>query len=245
MVDKKETGIHNFLSSASSVYRMRGGYKFVLLWSIFASIWVITIGTLFILFIYAPKELDNVFITGATLATLFLGIPVLVFAFITIVMAYRGYKQFKIFTSDFYPLWLRTRMELTPSPNEVDLKVAIKEKINLLLPSFKKFSKIDGKLSSKLVWFDVVLKSGNSLALVKITQSDVGIDVDNLISSMKKLTRGVKIKLLAIVFEGVSTFKEEDLVNLKLGLRKETGVIVIDYSNYEFTIKDIIAPKVL
>ncbi len=246
MSEPGDPRIHKVLSSAGSIYRMRGGYKFVLLWAVFASIWIITTATLFGLFYYLPKSFDTTVIGTATVVTMLLGIPVLVLAFLTIYVAYNGYKRFKVFIYDFYPIWLGTRLELS-TPIETDLTEKIIDMIKGAMPRFKKSGNGDVSLRyPSLKSFDIVLKSKREIALSKVIhQKEMLNEVIDTVSNSKNIPRKLRVKLLVIVLD--VPIDANALMNMKLMKKwpRDAALVIMDNVDGNVSVKKIIPPKAL
>lgn len=225
---------------------MRGGYKFVLLWSVFASVWIIAIAVSFFLYIYLPKAYDTDVIRTVTVITLFLGFPVLALSFFTIYISYKGYKRFKVFTTDFYPMWLRTRLNLSQS-DEKELMEKINDAIIGVLPEFRKSHDVHITSRNKTFEkYDIALRNKKNIVLVKVLFQENQYDsIPDIISEMKHFPRRLRIKLLMIVMDDFSKSHPLDDLRYEGKIRKEAAVLIMEHKEGQLTVKRIFPPKSL
>lgn len=246
MAEDRDTKIHNVLSSAGSIYRMRGSYKFILLWSAFASIWIIAMAILIGLFIFLPKTLDTAISGTIGAITLFLGLPILALSFITIYVAYKGYGRFNNFIFDFYPIWLSMRLDLSiPDGNDLSDKLA--EMIKGAFPRFKKSTRIESTTNiDRLKNYDVVLKRKKEIAISKIIAENEYADYMNwVVSRNRKFFKKLSVKLMIIVIRDFSDQSLLERINSNTKLMKETSIVVMGYKDDLLSILKITPPATL
>ena len=199
----------SILSSAESIYLMRRKYRFALVWTIISSIWLISMATLFTVFIIVAPNLKAIVALTAVVIVIVLGIPLFITTPFAIFYSRKTFQELDSFLSDFFPLWIRLKFELLPSEGS-NTRQRLMKKVEELMPSFVSDS-VGPKLSSKKTIgdprFDIGLKKDRKLILAKIithngsaSKKEFEEVTENALSLSKRLKLDLALLLIVVHF---------------------------------------------
>ena len=175
MIEGRTPPVLSMLSSAEEIFRMRKKFRFVLLWTITASIWVIISSVLFVSYIVLGKHYGPLALDAFIAILIVIGLPLLLLSPYIIYSSRKGSDRLENFIKEFYPIWIKVRFELSVSP-EGDLHDKIISVIENLDDDFKKYTEnptIKKGHSNMNKKFDIIVKGKNRVAVVKIMDKDL------------------------------------------------------------------------
>lgn len=239
----------SLVSTAGKLYRMREGYKFVFIWTFFGSLWTIIVGAATTIYLFVPKVYDGLLIDIVVISIIFLGIPLLVTSFTAIAFARRGYNKLGEFVSDFYPIWVKTRLELLP-PIKGTVEEQLVRKVKEIAPLFINDISISKQTEDGNGFETVVTKKKNA-ALIKVIEEDSELHdgniqqdiVGEILKSVKDKKLNAKLIMIVAQSKSIPTWGISDL-NMEV-VPKTCTIIFMNFKDNKLDVERIYPPKKL
>ena len=194
MPDPEKPAVFSMLNSADAIYSMRRRLKFVLLWSIFASFWIISISVFFVLFAFGPKQFQDIELVIMVALVITLGIALFFAAIFVLPYSWKGAKKIEDFMAEFHPIWIKMQIEIESilgTETEETVSKFIKRVAPIYKP-IKQTSRLYSKMSVKLNDINLFYRKGKRIGIVQIIQKDEDLNKDSLINLEKKAKRAIK-----------------------------------------------------
>ncbi len=234
MANAQNPPVMSMINSAEKIYKMRKSYELILIWAITASIWLIT-SVLILLIELIFKPYATILTEILAIIAIVVGFPSLIISVPVIYLSWKSNKKLHSFTSKFYPLWIKIRVEIV----QPDGKDIIEKSINELESIDNRFKNCDinpelpKKLSYDKLPFNKIIKGKRILAEISII-NDNNMDINNLYANIKKISKGFKIKnniILIITCNDPEKYLKEPEKKLK-----NTDIIYLNYYNSKFSV---------
>ena len=208
MPDPTRPPVFSILDSAESIYSMRNKFRLVLLWAIYASIWIILISALFVAFIVSPSVFKTYEIYAAAILTVFLGIPLFIIAILVLPYSWKGAIKIENFMSDFHPTWVKMQVEFGNMEGDQG-ENKLFNIVTKLIPNYrllKTYSKRSRTILKNFKDFDLMLHKGRKLGLLKTIPHGSNLDKESILNlenevSLKCKQFGLKLRFFALVQE--------------------------------------------
>jgi len=235
MVNTQNPPVMSMINSAEKIYKMRKSYELILIWAITASIWLITSVLIIIIGVIFFKPYEAFLIDILAIIAIAVGFPSFIISIPVIYLSWKSNKKLHSFTSKFYPLWVKIRVEI----EQPDGKDIIEKSINELESIDNRFKNCDinpelpKKLSYDKLPFNRIVKGKRILAEISII-NDNNMDINNLYANIKKISKGFKIKnniILIITCNEPDKYLKEPEKKLK-----NTDAIYLNYYNSKFSV---------
>lgn len=241
MKEDFDTHIPNLVNAASSIYKVKQDFGLVFVWSLLSSIFTISVGTLFALYIFLPKAYGSDILIAVTSVVIALGIPVFIFAFVNIFKAYGSSKLMNSFYLNFYPIWLKTRFDLLPPKGESAEEV-MENKIRGMIPTFKRAQKLTpsyrgGALSD----YDVILRKRKEIALVKVLKDDEEINPELFRINRRNLRR-FKFRLLLVLIRPNMGLQNISIPPSEVMSSRRTAFVFVEREQTGYAVRNVIPP---
>ncbi len=234
MVNTQNPPVMGMINSAEKIYKMRKTYRLILIWAITASVWLITSVIIMIVELIL-KPYDAILTEILAIIAIVFGFPLFIISVPVIYLSWKGNIRLHSFTSKFYPLWVKIRMEI----EQPDGKDIIEKSINGLESIDNRFKNCDvnpelpKKLSYDKLPFNKIIIGRRIIAGIAII-NDNNMDINNLYAGIKKISKGFKIKdniILIITCNESGKYLKEPEKKLK-----NTDVINLNYYNSKFSV---------
>lgn len=206
MPDPDRPPVFNILDSAEAIYSKRRQFRIVLLWAVFASIWIISVSTLFGLYTFGPKDLQTVEIYIVVVLSIFLGLPIFIASVFVLPISWNSSNRLEDFMANFHPIWVKMQAEGESIRGGGEEKVA-NQLLRKLMPGYKNMalsSKVSKKIDSHMASFDIIKYRRKKLAVIKLLTPGDSIDKDAIIelekdALAKTKKAGYRIDFFALV----------------------------------------------
>lgn len=215
MEDNSRIPILDLLGSAEALYKMREKYRFVVIWGILASLWLIILFVLLILYVILGRNFDKVLIYGISAISIFIGFPLIVTTFWLIPYSLESSRTMENFLLDFKPIWIKMRLELLPAEGSGTIE-RLTNKIKELDSRFRNARVIrEPKQPStdSNSNFDIFMKKGHKIAVAKLlSDSEEGIQAIQEIKSKTILrAKSLRSDISVLVIASEREFSSEAL----------------------------------
>lgn len=206
--------VFSILESAESIYSMRKKFRLVLLWAIYASIWIILVSGLFAAYIVSPGVFKMYEIIAAAILAVFIGIPLFVIAIFVLPYSWKGASKIENFMSDFHPTWVKMQVELANVEGD-EIEKKILDTVTKVMPKYrtlKASSKRSRTILKNFGNFDLIFHKGRKFGLVITPPHGSNLNKEGIINMEKDIfikcrKMGLKLKFFILVQEDY----EEDL----------------------------------
>ncbi len=245
MIEGRTPPVLSMLSSAEEIFRMRRKFRFVLLWTITASIWVIISSVLFVSYIILGKHYGPLALDAFIVVLIVIGLPLLLLSPYIIYSSRKGSDRLENFIKEFYPIWIKVRFELSLNL-EGDLHDKIISVIENLDDDFKKYTvnpaikKDQSQISKK---FDIIVKGKNRVAAVKIMAGSSvteKLELENMEREASAIAKMLKVKSATLIVVLTTQNKESSSVP-QISVKPVKGVrtIVVSYDDSGFLVEKV------
>ena len=169
------------------MYFMRRKFRFVLLWAIIASLWIIVVSILFAVYIFGPKVFQTTDILIIDISAIFIGIPLFFASIFVLPYSWNGAAKIEKFMTDFHPIWVKMQVEAENIVGGRDIE-KLHRIVNTLIPKYKNYkpsSKMGKKVKASLSGFEIVVHDRRKLGLVKVTSEGQLYDKNSILDLEK------------------------------------------------------------
>lgn len=206
--------VFSILESAESIYSMRKKFRLILLWALYASIWIILISGLFVAYIVSPGVFKMYEIYAAAILTILIGIPLFLAAIFVLPYSWEGANKIENFMSDFHPTWVKMQVELGNVEGD-DIEKKIFNTVTKIMPKYrilKGYSTRSRTILKNFGNFDLIFHKGRKLGLIITSPHDSNLNKEDILNVEKDIsTKCKKLHLNLKFFVLVQEDYEENL----------------------------------
>ncbi|MEM0136448.1 MAG: hypothetical protein QXU18_14675 [Thermoplasmatales archaeon] len=245
MISGRTPPVLSMLSSAEDIFKMRSKYRFVLLWTIIASIWIIISSILVASYAILGKQYEPLALDAFVVLIIFVGIPLLATSFFAINDSKKGTTKLEKFIQEFYPIWVKARFELS-----ISFEGTLQDKITSILADldedFRRYE-VNPQIRKDTLEirrnFDFIIKGKGRVATVKIMDKNSikgSVDIGQLESASKNIANMIRVKraLLIVIITGNN---KSQLNEMSINAENVKGVrsIVVSYNGFNFYVEKV------
>lgn len=241
MNSAKVPPVLSMLFAAREIFNSRRNFRLIFLFTFLSGLFILIEFIFFITFIVSNiTVIKAVSLDIVVTISIVLGFPLLLFAPFIIYYSRTGVKRFESFVSNFYPIFLKTEVDLF-IPSSEYLRDSVISVLRSIDKDFEK-AKVNPDISKKAVEvagsFDIILKAKGKIAAVLIMKDnkirnsielkEIQLDAERL-----RLTLRKNFCLLVIVTTQEGNLKEAVPENVKklrtIILEKTSSGFKLDY----------------
>ena len=112
MIDGRTPPVLSMLSSAEEIFRMRKKFRFVLLWTVISSLWLLISAILIVSDVILGNHYGPIAQDAFEVILTAIGLPLLLTSPYIIHSSSKGSTKLENFIKEFYPIWVKVRFEL-------------------------------------------------------------------------------------------------------------------------------------
>lgn len=241
MNSAKAPPVLSMLSAARDIFNSRRIFRFIFLFTFLAGLFILIESIFFVVFVFSNDVLVKAVSLDIDITTiLVLGLPLLLITPFIIFHSRTSVKMFESFVSSFYPIFLRTEVDLfiSTSENISESVVSLIKTIDKDLERAKVNPPLSKRAGALAHSFDITLKAKKKIAAVvvmKESNSHNETVIKELQSNAKELRRALRKNfcMLIIVNTDQSDLKDTDLGNSSklrtIILKKTSNGFRLDY----------------
>lgn len=245
MIDGRTPPVLSMLSSADEIFRMRKKFRFVLLWTITASIWVLISAILVVSDVILGKHYGPIVLDAFAVVLIVIGLPLLLTAPYVIHSSFRGSRKLENFIKEFYPIWVKVRFELSVNPEENlhDKLISIIENLDDDFRTYVENPNIKKDPSNIRKKFDIIVKGKKRVAVAKIIDKESiheKLELGNTEIEANAIAKMLKVKRATLIV--ILTTQNKDNSNkLQINAEIVKGVrtIVASYDDSGFVVEKV------
>jgi hypothetical protein len=245
MINGKTPPVLSMLNSAEDIFRMRKKYRFVLLWTITASIWIIASSALIILDIVLGKQYATFALDAFVALIIVIGIPLFITSFFAVNDSAKGSVKLENFIKEFYPIWVKVRFELSVS-SEGTLEQKISTILGDMDNDFKKYilnPSIKKDSAGIAKNFTSIIKGKKQVATIKVMEKNSpedALDINQFQIETNKVAKLIRAKsamlIVVLMDEKHSSLKD---INFKEDRVNWVRSIIVSYDGSNFIVEKV------
>ena len=245
MIDGRTPPVLSMLSSAEEIFKMRKKFRFVLLWTAIASLWLLISAILVVSEVILGKHYGPIALDAFAAILIVIGFPLLLTSPYVIKSSFNGSTKLENFIKEFYPIWVKVRFELSVNPegNLHDKLISIIENLDDDFRTYVENPTIKKDPSNVGKKFDFIVKGKKRVAVAKVI--DRGsvhekLELENTeieANAIAKMLRVKKATLIVIL----TTQNKDNLNRLQINAEIVKGVrtIVASYDGSGFVVEKV------
>lgn len=197
---------------------MRKKFRLVLLWAIFASIWIILVSVLFVVYAFGPNEFKMYEIYTIAILAVFIGTPLFGTAILVLPYSWKGASEIENFMSDFHPTWVKMQVEFGNLVQDEASKNLLNV-VTKLMPGYKllkESSRLSKALQKEIDDNQIIVHKGKKIGILKTIPHGSKLDKEGILDlerniAMKSKKLRLKLRFFSLVQENYDQhFKEWD-----------------------------------
>ena len=170
MIDGRTPPVLSMLSSAEEIFRMRKKFRFVFLWTVITSLWMLISAILMISDVILGGHYGTIALYVFVVILIGIGFPLLLTSPYIIKSSFKGSTKLENFIEEFYPIWIKVRFELAVNSEGSlhDKLISIIENLDDDFRIYVENPNIKNDPSNICKKFDIIVKGKKRVAVVKV-----------------------------------------------------------------------------